>query len=94
MAAVNLFVQTYGLGGSQDCAVVAKFLQSLFVPKFAPKSGIKIHVSEQELQSTSATVGDNASPFVQRPSICVLFCLAFPLVFATGQDFHYNFEIT
>lgn len=61
MAAANLFAQTYGLGGSQDCASVAKVLQSLPVPKFAPKSGIRIHVSEQELQSTSATIGENAS---------------------------------
>ncbi|XP_052027978.1 ubiquitin-like modifier-activating enzyme 1 Y, partial [Apodemus sylvaticus] len=59
MAAANLFAQTYGLGGSQDCASVAKVLQSLPVPKFSPKSGIKIHVSEQELQSTSATVDDS-----------------------------------
>lgn len=65
MAAANLFAQTYGLGGSQDCAAVAKLLKSLPVPKFAPKSGIRIHVSEQELQSTSATVGGNASPFTQ-----------------------------
>ncbi|EDL38132.1 ubiquitin-like modifier-activating enzyme 1 Y [Mus musculus] len=60
MAAANLFAQTYGLGGSQDCAVVAKLLQSLPVPKFAPKSGIRIHVSEQELQSTSATTIDDS----------------------------------
>lgn len=94
MAAANLFAQIYGLGGSQDCAVVAKLLQSLPVPKFAPKSGIRIHVSEQELQSTSATtISENASPFVQQSSVCVLSCSAFPMVFATGQDFHYISEI-
>ncbi|XP_060232843.1 ubiquitin-like modifier-activating enzyme 1 Y [Meriones unguiculatus] len=59
MAAANLFAQTYGLGGSQDCAAVAKLLQSLPVPKFSPKSGIRIPASEQELQSISATV-DNS----------------------------------
>lgn len=61
MAAANLFAQTYGLEGSKDCPAVAKLLQSLQVPKFAPKSGIRSHVSEQELQSTSATVGENTS---------------------------------
>ncbi|XP_032746418.1 ubiquitin-like modifier-activating enzyme 1 Y [Rattus rattus] len=59
MAAANLFAQTYGLEGSQDCAAVTTLLQSLPAPKFAPKSGIRIHVSEQELQSTSATVDDS-----------------------------------
>ncbi|XP_047393198.1 ubiquitin-like modifier-activating enzyme 1 isoform X2 [Sciurus carolinensis] len=59
MAAANLFAQTYGLTGSQDRVAVTSLLQSLQVPKFIPKSGIKIHVSDQELQSASASVDDN-----------------------------------
>lgn len=93
MAAANLFAQTYGLGGSQDCAAVAKLLKSLPVPKFAPRSGIRIHVSEQELQSTSATVGENVSPFIQGSSVCLLSHPSFPLLFATGHDFHCISEI-
>lgn len=58
MAAANLFAQTYGLGGSQDRAAVATLLQSVQVPEFTPKSGVKIHVSDQELQSASASVGE------------------------------------
>lgn len=90
MAAANLFAQTYGLGGSQDCAAVAKLLKSLPVPQFAPKSGIRIHVSEQELQSSSATVvGENASPFIQGSGhVCLLSHSAFPLLLATGHAFH------
>lgn len=78
MAAANLFAQTYGLGGSQDCAAVAKLLQSVPVPKFAPKSGIRIPVSEQELQSASASVGENASPFVWRSDHLFVLCPAQP----------------
>ncbi|XP_077891556.1 ubiquitin-like modifier-activating enzyme 1 isoform X2 [Ictidomys tridecemlineatus] len=59
MAAANLFAQTYGLAGSQDRVAVTSLLQSLPVPKFIPKSGIKIHVSDQELQSASSSVDDN-----------------------------------
>ncbi|KAM4798221.1 ubiquitin-like modifier-activating enzyme 1 isoform X3 [Urocitellus parryii] len=59
MAAANLFAQTYGLAGSQDRVAVTSLLQSLPVPKFTPKSGIKIHVSDQELQSASSSVDDN-----------------------------------
>ncbi|XP_006140627.1 ubiquitin-like modifier-activating enzyme 1 [Tupaia chinensis] len=51
VAAANLFAQTYGLTGSQDRAAVATVLRSVQVPEFTPKSGIKIHVSDQELQS-------------------------------------------
>jgi ubiquitin-activating enzyme E1 len=46
MAAAKLFVQTYGLTGSQDRSAMATLL-SVQVPKFTPKSCIKIHVSDQ-----------------------------------------------
>uniref|UniRef100_A0A2K6T6I5 E1 ubiquitin-activating enzyme n=1 Tax=Saimiri boliviensis boliviensis TaxID=39432 RepID=A0A2K6T6I5_SAIBB len=59
MAAANLFAQTYGLTGSQDRAAVATLLQSVQVPEFTPKSGVKIHVSDQELQSANASVDDS-----------------------------------
>lgn len=66
MAAANLFAQTYGLTGSQDRAAVASLLQSVQVPEFTPKSGVKIHVSDQELQSANASVGKGVWPFGQK----------------------------
>lgn len=57
IAAANLFAQTYGLQGSTDREAVAKLLQNIKVPEFTPKSGVKIHVSDQELQSANASVG-------------------------------------
>nr|XP_008505284.1 PREDICTED: ubiquitin-like modifier-activating enzyme 1 [Equus przewalskii] len=59
MAAANLFAQAYGLMGSRDRAAVATLLQSVQVPEFTPKSGVKIHVSDQELQSANASVDDS-----------------------------------
>uniref|UniRef100_A0A8C9K7G7 Ubiquitin-like modifier-activating enzyme 1 n=1 Tax=Panthera tigris altaica TaxID=74533 RepID=A0A8C9K7G7_PANTA len=56
---MNLFAQTYGLTGSQDRAAVATLLRSVQVPEFTPKSGVKIHVSDQELQSANASVDDS-----------------------------------
>lgn len=58
MAAANLFAQMYGLMGSQDRPAVATLLQSLQVPEFIPKSGVRIHVSDQELQSASVSLGE------------------------------------
>uniref|UniRef100_A0A8D0F4D6 E1 ubiquitin-activating enzyme n=1 Tax=Strix occidentalis caurina TaxID=311401 RepID=A0A8D0F4D6_STROC len=60
MAAANLFAQSYGIGGSRDRGAVAELLRHVRVPPFAPKAGVRIHVSDQELQSTTtvgATVG-------------------------------------
>lgn len=59
LAGANLYAQTYGLPGSTDRAALAKLLQDIKVPEFTPKSGVKIHVSDQELQSANASVDDS-----------------------------------
>ncbi|KAF4008087.1 hypothetical protein G4228_019698 [Cervus hanglu yarkandensis] len=58
IAAANLFAQTYGMMGSQDRSAVTILIQSMQVPEFTPKSGVRIQVSDQELQ-TSSSVDDN-----------------------------------
>lgn len=57
MAGANLFAQTYSLPGSNDRVGVAKILQEVKVPAFTPRSGVKIHVSDQELQNSNSSVG-------------------------------------
>ncbi|PWA28681.1 hypothetical protein CCH79_00014815 [Gambusia affinis] len=59
LAAANLFAQTYGLPGSTDRAGVVKILQDVKVPTFTPRSGVKIHVSDQELQNSNSSVDDS-----------------------------------
>uniref|UniRef100_A0A8C7XLX2 E1 ubiquitin-activating enzyme n=1 Tax=Oryzias sinensis TaxID=183150 RepID=A0A8C7XLX2_9TELE len=54
LAAANLFAQMYGLPGSTDRAGLVKILQEVKVPTFTPRSGVKIHVSDQELQSNDS----------------------------------------
>lgn len=57
LACANLLAQTYGLPGSTDRAGVIKILQDVKVPTFTPRSGVKIHVSDQELQNSNSSVG-------------------------------------
>lgn len=57
VAAANLFAQTYGVQGSTDRAGVVKILQDVKVPIFTPRSGVKIHVSDQDLQNSNSSVG-------------------------------------
>ncbi|XP_039708144.1 ubiquitin-like modifier-activating enzyme 1, partial [Pteropus medius] len=59
MSAANLFAQSYGLLGSRNRADVAILLQSVKVPEFTPKCGVKIHVSDQELQNADASVDED-----------------------------------
>uniref|UniRef100_A0A673XX41 E1 ubiquitin-activating enzyme n=1 Tax=Salmo trutta TaxID=8032 RepID=A0A673XX41_SALTR len=51
MSGANLFAQSYGMQGSTDRVGVAQILDSLSVPTFVPRSGVKIHVSDQEMQN-------------------------------------------
>ncbi|KAJ3586743.1 hypothetical protein NHX12_013137 [Muraenolepis orangiensis] len=59
MAGANLYALTYGLPGSKDRVALAKILQEINIPVFTPRSGVKIHVSDQELQSSHASVDDS-----------------------------------
>ncbi|XP_067302479.1 ubiquitin-like modifier-activating enzyme 1 isoform X2 [Pseudorasbora parva] len=59
MAAANLYAQSYGMPTSTDRPALTKLLQEIKVPEFTPKSGVKIHVSDQELQSANASVDDS-----------------------------------
>ncbi|KAM8934654.1 ubiquitin-like modifier-activating enzyme 1 [Pelodytes ibericus] len=59
MAAANLFAQSYGIAGSTDRSIVAENLQFIQVPQFTPKSGVKIHVSDQEMQNAHASLDDS-----------------------------------
>ncbi|NXR05922.1 UBA1 enzyme, partial [Semnornis frantzii] len=57
VAAANLYAQSYGITGSRDRAAVAQLLRQVRVPSFTPRPGVRIHVSDQELQSASAAMG-------------------------------------
>lgn len=57
MAAANLYARTYGIQGSTDRAGVMKILQVVKVPAFTPRSGVKIHLSDQDLQNSPSSVG-------------------------------------
>lgn len=57
LSGANLYAKSYGLPGSKDRVALAKLLQDIKVPEFTPRSGVKIHVSDQELHSANASVG-------------------------------------
>ncbi|KAL4623620.1 ubiquitin-like modifier-activating enzyme 1 [Arapaima gigas] len=98
MAAANLFAQTYGLAGSTDRAAVIRLLQDVKVPVFTPKSGVKIHVSDQELQNANASVDDSRleelKTLLPSPDASADFKL-FPVDFEKDDDtnFHMDFIV-
>ncbi|WVO16344.1 hypothetical protein L204_104019 [Cryptococcus depauperatus] len=48
IAAANLHAYNYGLKGERDPALFRKVVESIKVPEFTPKSGIKIQLNENE----------------------------------------------
>lgn len=54
VSAANLHAFNYGLKGETDRAHFTKVLATVVVPKFSPKSGVKIHVNESEAAAASS----------------------------------------
>ncbi|CAD6587418.1 MAG: hypothetical protein TREMPRED_004753, partial [Tremellales sp. Tagirdzhanova-0007] len=48
VAAANLHAFNYGLKGERDPAIYRKVIESMEIPKFTPKSGVKIQINENE----------------------------------------------
>uniref|UniRef100_A0A8C5HJQ2 E1 ubiquitin-activating enzyme n=1 Tax=Gouania willdenowi TaxID=441366 RepID=A0A8C5HJQ2_GOUWI len=83
LAAANLYAQSYGIPGSTDRVALVKILQEIKVPVFTPRSGVKIHVSDQELQNSNSSLGKTITN-----SSCVYYS-----VFMFEQDDDTNFHM-
>uniref|UniRef100_A0A665UPE2 E1 ubiquitin-activating enzyme n=1 Tax=Echeneis naucrates TaxID=173247 RepID=A0A665UPE2_ECHNA len=93
VAAANLFAQTYGLQGSTDRAGVVKILQEVKVPPFTPRSGVKIHVSDQELQNSNSSVGKGQISAWQQAAVFVTHIFSQRLVHDDDTNFHMDFIV-
>ncbi|KAI0053041.1 ubiquitin activating enzyme [Auriscalpium vulgare] len=60
IAAANLHAFNYGLRGETDPAIFKKTADSVLVPEFTPKSGVKVQVNENEPVDSSSA--DSADP--------------------------------
>ncbi|XP_066554225.1 ubiquitin-like modifier-activating enzyme 1 [Amia ocellicauda] len=59
VAASNLYAQIYGIGGTRDRSAILNTLQGVIVPDFSPKSNVKIHVTDQEMEEEKSAVDKN-----------------------------------
>ncbi|CAN9512024.1 unnamed protein product [Ophioblennius macclurei] len=50
VAAANLYGQIYGIQGTNDQTSVRQIIEGVQVPAFTPKSSVKIHVTDQEME--------------------------------------------
>lgn len=66
VAAANLHAYNYGLKGERDLAVFRKVIESMTIPEFKPKSGVKIQVNENEPVANNNDEGGSFS----LPALC------------------------
>uniref|UniRef100_A0A4W6CZ97 E1 ubiquitin-activating enzyme n=1 Tax=Lates calcarifer TaxID=8187 RepID=A0A4W6CZ97_LATCA len=70
VAAANLYGQIYGIKGTTDVASIRKILEKVHIPSFTPKSSVKIHVTDEEMQEDKKRGSDDAGEFN-----LLLFCV-------------------
>lgn len=59
MAAANLYGQIYGIKGTRDCASIRKILEKVHVQSFTPKSSVKIHLTDKEMEEDKKKESDD-----------------------------------
>ncbi|GAA6221943.1 ubiquitin-like modifier-activating enzyme 1 [Lates japonicus] len=60
VAAANLYGQIYGIKGTTDVACIRKILEKVHISSFTPKSSVKIHVTDEEMQEDKKRGSDDA----------------------------------
>ncbi|KAK5872579.1 hypothetical protein PBY51_013263 [Eleginops maclovinus] len=59
VAAANLYGQIYGINGTRDFASIRITLEKVSVPSFTPKSSVKIHLTEKEMEEDKKKDSDD-----------------------------------
>ncbi|XP_072136899.1 ubiquitin-like modifier-activating enzyme 1 [Mobula birostris] len=98
VAAANLFAKNYSIEGSKDRAAIQQILLSVDIPPFTPKSGMKIHTSDEEMAAAEVTVDkDRFEELKKNLSSRALFsrCEMHPIDFEKDDDtnFHMDFIV-
>lgn len=60
MAAANLYGQIHGVDGTRDGVSIRKILEKVHVPSFTPKSSVKIHLTDKEMEEEKEKDSDDA----------------------------------
>ncbi|KAI0796316.1 ubiquitin activating enzyme [Irpex lacteus] len=95
IAAANLHAFNYGLRGETDPALFKKVADSVVVPEFTPRSGVKIQVNDNEpvQNDPNAASGDENELIKQLPSPSSLVGYRLnPVEFEKDDDTNYHID--
>lgn len=62
VAAANLYAQIYGIEGTRDRVSIRQILDNLAVPPFTPKSSVRIHLTDEEMEEKKECDDSGESP--------------------------------
>ncbi|ORY32545.1 putative ubiquitin activating enzyme [Naematelia encephala] len=94
VAAANLHAYNYGLKGERDPALFRKVVESMQIPPFVPKSGVKIQVNENEPVANDNDEDDDVDAIVASlppPSSLAGFRLQ-PVDFEKDDDTNHHID--
>lgn len=95
IAAANLHAYNYGLRGETDPVVFKKIADSVLVPEFTPKSGVKVQVNENEpVQNEASVDSTDTSELLKQlpaPSSLVGYRLS-PVEFEKDDDTNHHID--
>ncbi|GJJ07325.1 hypothetical protein Clacol_001526 [Clathrus columnatus] len=96
IAAANLHAFNYGLRGDNDIAFFRRVADSVIVPKFTPKSGVKVQISDSEAPPDNASSGeddyDQLIKLLPSPATLVGYRLT-PVEFEKDDDTNYHIAL-
>lgn len=94
IAAANLHAYNYGLRGETDPNVFKKIADSVIVPEFAPRSGVKIQISENDPVDQSTPGSNDSDDVIKKlppPSSLAGFRLT-PVEFEKDDDTNHHID--
>lgn len=94
IAAANLHAYNYGLRGETDPNAFKKVADSIIVPEFTPKSGVKIQINENDTVERATSDSDDLNDLVKKlppPSSLAGFRLT-PVEFEKDDDTNHHID--
>ncbi|KAI0796755.1 ubiquitin activating enzyme [Abortiporus biennis] len=94
IAAANLHAFNYGLRGETDPAVFKKIADSVLVPEFTPRSGVKVQINENDPVAQDGGEGGDVGELMKKlppPSSLVGYRLN-PVEFEKDDDTNYHID--
>lgn len=68
-AAANLYGLIYRIEGTRDWAAIRNILENVQVPSFTPKSSVKIHLTDEEMDEEKEKERDDAGELFELADI-------------------------